>query len=389
MNIRGLVIFLSALLLSAAAYADDGWVVSAKGECRDYTGAAAANGTMGILHWKEPFSVRQIVLNNVFELNDQTAVNCAVLGINPFELALTVDGVAPEGYSHWSQSIDMKKAQHNTSFRVADKLEISYSLVALRNLPHTALFKVNVKALDDASVAFEKSVSVPYGYQQPRYSHKEFFADGRRICLQQTDALTAHGRYDVSAASMFIYDEAAGHYAAKDGKAVLSFDMTSGESVEFCVVGSICCIDRANVAGGTAVATQLILVHLGGYAILLLIGTVLVVGFLIDQLTGTSGIENTVVGGSRLIIMLYPCKAGSAAVHGQVVEDDVFAAGLYGDGRAAVVATAGKDITLGRALVNILGNAHLASAVRKTCCGTTNRLRHGRKPCPWETEDSE
>ena len=84
------------------------------------------------------------------------------------------------------------------------------------------------------------SVSVPYGYQQPRYSHKEFFADGRRIRLQQADALTAHGRYDVSAASMFIYDEAAGHYAAKDGKAVLSFDMTSGESVEFCVVGSIC-----------------------------------------------------------------------------------------------------------------------------------------------------
>ena len=163
MNIRGLVIFLSALLLSAAAYADDGWVVSAKGECSDYTGAAAANGTMGILHWKEPFSVRQIVLNNVFELNDRTAVNCAVLGINPFELVLSVDGVAPEGYSHWSQSIDMKKAQHNTSFRVADKLEISYSLVALRNLPHTALFKVNVKALDDASVAFEKSVSVPYG----------------------------------------------------------------------------------------------------------------------------------------------------------------------------------------------------------------------------------
>ena len=240
MNIRGLVIFLSALLLSAAAYADDGWVVSAKGECSDYTGAAAANGTMGILHWKEPFSVRQIVLNNVFELNDRTAVNCAVLGINPFELVLSVDGVVPEGYSHWSQSIDMKKAQHNTSFRVADKLEISYSLVALRNLPHTALFKVNVKALDDASVAFEKSVSVPYGYQQPRYSHREFFADGRRIRLQQTDALTAHGRYDVSAASMFIYDEAVGHYAAKDGKAVLSFDMTSGESVDFCVVGSIC-----------------------------------------------------------------------------------------------------------------------------------------------------
>lgn len=240
MNIRYLIIFLSVLLSSAAAYADEGWILHAEGGCSDYTGATAANGTMGILHWKEPFSVRQIVLNNVFELSDQTAVTCSVLGINPFELSLTVDGVTPDSYSHWSQCIDMKNAQHYTSFRVDDKLEISYYLVTLRNLPHTALFKVSVKALDDASVAFEKSASVPYGYQRPRYSHKEFHADGRRMSIQQTDALTAHGRYDVSAASMFIYDETEGRYAAQDHKAVLSFDMTSGDRVEFSVVGSIC-----------------------------------------------------------------------------------------------------------------------------------------------------
>ncbi len=240
MSIRCIVIFLSALLYSAAVYADDGWVLKAEGECRDYTGAAAANGTMGILHWKEPFSVRQIVLNNVFEISDQTDVNCAVLGLNPFALSLTVDGVAPAGYSHWSQSIDMKNAQHNMSFTVADKLEVNYSLVALRNLPHAALFKISIKALDDASVALEKSISVPHGYQRPRDSHKEFLAEGRRIRIQQTDARTAHGRYDVSAASMFIYDESAGDYTVKGDRAVLSFDMTSGEAVEFCVVGSIC-----------------------------------------------------------------------------------------------------------------------------------------------------
>lgn len=240
MNMRYLIIFLSVLLSSAAAYADEGWILHAEGGCSDYTGATAANGTMGILHWKEPFSVRQIILNNVFELSDQTAVTCSVLGINPFELSLTVDGVTPDSYSHWSQCIDMKNAQHYTSFRVDDKLEISYYLVALRNLPHTALFKVSVKALDDASVAFEKSASVPYGYQRPRYSHKEFHADGRRMSIQQTDALTALGRYDVSAASMFIYDETEGRYAAQDHKAVLSFDMTSGDRVEFSVVGSIC-----------------------------------------------------------------------------------------------------------------------------------------------------
>lgn len=37
---------LVALFLSIAAYADEGWVIRAEGECPDYTGAAAANGTM-------------------------------------------------------------------------------------------------------------------------------------------------------------------------------------------------------------------------------------------------------------------------------------------------------------------------------------------------------
>lgn len=101
---------MTLLLSSAVAAADDGWVLRTVGECADYTGAAAANGTMGILHWKEPFSVRQIVLNNVFELNDLTKANCAVLGPNPFEITMSIDGKNVDDYTHWSQSIHMKNA---------------------------------------------------------------------------------------------------------------------------------------------------------------------------------------------------------------------------------------------------------------------------------------
>ena len=82
-----LCVFMSVLALKA----ESGWVVTAEGKCPDYTGASAANGTMGVLHWKEPFSVRQIVLNNVFELSSATKVNTAVLGINPFNISVSVD----------------------------------------------------------------------------------------------------------------------------------------------------------------------------------------------------------------------------------------------------------------------------------------------------------
>lgn len=233
-------ILLTLLLSSAVAAADDGWILRVDGECADYTGAAAANGTMGILHWKEPFSVRQIVLNNVFELNDITKVNCAVLGPNPFEITMTVDGKGIDNYTHWSQSIDMKNAEHITSFRLSDKIDVSYSMIALRNLSHAAIFKVTVKASEDASVAFGKSVSLPDGYQQPRSYNKDIFVEGRSLKIQQTDALTTHGRYDVSAASMFIYDETKGRLHSDEEKAVLTFDMSAGETVEFVIVGSIC-----------------------------------------------------------------------------------------------------------------------------------------------------
>ena len=240
MNVRSVIIILSLLLSSLSSYAEDGWVISAEGECRDYTGASAANGTMGILHWKEPFSIRQIVLNNVFELNDQTGVNCAVLGLNPFVVGFSVDGESSDDYSDWKQTIDMRNAEHITAFRIADKVDVSYSLVALRNLPHTALLNVRMKALDDAVVAIEKSITVPEGYRQPRNSYREFFADGRRIRLQQTNALTTHGRHDVSAASMFICREDKGSYSVDGDKSALTFNMRSGETVEFTVVGSIC-----------------------------------------------------------------------------------------------------------------------------------------------------
>ncbi len=231
---------LAALFLSIAAYADEGWVIRAEGECPDYTGAAAANGTMGILHWQQPFSVRQIVLNNVFELNPGTGVNCAVLGLNPFDISMSVDGKALAAYTDWSQSIDMRHAEHNTSFKADGRIEVACSLTALRNLPHTALLRVRLKALKDVSVCFTKSVSVPDGYQAPRHGHKEFHADGRRIRMQQTDARTVFGRHDVSAASMFIYDETEGVYETADEKAMLTFDLEAGEEVVFAVAGSVC-----------------------------------------------------------------------------------------------------------------------------------------------------
>ena len=233
-------ISVGGIFLPTDLYAEDGWVINAEGNCPDYTGASAANGTLGILHWKEPFSVRQIVLNNVFELDDETTVNRAVLGINPFDVKMYVDGRQLGSYSDWSQQIDMRNAEHSTSFKAAGKVDVKYSVVALRNLPHSIMFKVKLTAHDSAKIRFDKTISVPAGYQTPRYAHLDFDADGRRMRMQQTNALTAHGRHDVSAASMFICNGFDHKYKAEGEVSSLEFSMNEGEQVEFYIVGSIC-----------------------------------------------------------------------------------------------------------------------------------------------------
>ena len=45
----------------------DGWVIETDDYEAAYTGVPVANGILGILPWKEPFSVRHIMLNNVSE----------------------------------------------------------------------------------------------------------------------------------------------------------------------------------------------------------------------------------------------------------------------------------------------------------------------------------
>lgn len=229
------------MFLPTASSADNtGWVIEAEGECPDYTGASAANGTLGVLHWKEPFSVRQIVLNNVFEMSDDTEVNRAVLGINPLVIRMSVDGKEVSACTDWKQAIDMRNAEHSMSFRAADKVNVSYSFMALRNLPHSILFKVKVSADAPAVVRFDKTMSVPADYQAPRYRHRDFLADGHRMILQQTDALTLHGRYDVSATSMYIHAIAGAEYEAVGENASLTFSMKAGDEVEFYIAGSVC-----------------------------------------------------------------------------------------------------------------------------------------------------
>ena len=140
----------SALTIKANGQ-DRLWKIQTTDYHGTYYGATVANGGIGILPWKEPFSIRHVMLNHVFDSATPQDVSRVLRGINPFNLQMQINGQTVNGdnISGWEQCIDMKEATHNTHFICDGKADVSYSICALRNLPYAGLVRVEVTALGD------------------------------------------------------------------------------------------------------------------------------------------------------------------------------------------------------------------------------------------------
>ena len=68
------------------------WSVKTSDYHSTYYGTAVGNGGIGILPWKEPFSVKQVVLNHVFDAGVPHDVSRLICGINPFCIDMKVMG---------------------------------------------------------------------------------------------------------------------------------------------------------------------------------------------------------------------------------------------------------------------------------------------------------
>ena len=185
------VVMICLFVLAAIAQSKKSlWTIDTM-NTENYVGAPIANGKIGILPWKEPFSVRHVMLNHVFDIGD-AGVNQALQGINPFHLELSLDGqkVEMRSVTNWKQSLDLKKAVHTTSFIIPGKAEIKYNITALRNLPYSGLIEVEVKALDNIRMQGINTMDIPDGYNdiKKRIVSANVGLDGGKETILQTEA---------------------------------------------------------------------------------------------------------------------------------------------------------------------------------------------------------
>lgn len=221
---------------------ENNWVLEAT-NTKDYTGAPIANGTIGILPWKEPFSIRHVILNHVFDISNEYGVTRVLKGINPFVLTMSINGeqVTEHNISNWKQSINMKEATHTTLFSVGDKAEVEYTIVALRNLPYSGLINVKVKALSDLSLDVANEMDVPKEYISVSHVFKSLYAGGKKVDILQANASSENRMQKVAASSLFIYPLNKLQLNNKDKKQTsISGNIKKGEEISFSLAGSIC-----------------------------------------------------------------------------------------------------------------------------------------------------
>lgn len=246
MRIHALCFILGIILSATSIRAEEErlWQLHAVDIQAPYAPAPMANGCIGILPQKEPFAVEHVMLNHVFDAASPHVVSRVMRGINPFCLSMKIDNkkVDTSNISDWQQTIDMRRAVHQTSFHTLEKADVSYELCALRNLPYAGLIRVTVQACKDMLLEVRSGMGIPDDYSQSSIRYCEMEADGNRMYMLESDATSRFGYRRVASTSSFLFngEQIKPMYDEATRELFFSIQLKKGETFCFSLVGSVC-----------------------------------------------------------------------------------------------------------------------------------------------------
>lgn len=246
MRIHALCFILGIILSATSIRAEEErlWQLHAVDIQAPYAPAPMANGCIGILPQKEPFAVEHVMLNHVFDAASPHVVSRVMRGINPFCLSMKIDNkkVDTSNISDWQQTIDMRRAVHQTNFHTLEKADVSYELCALRNLPYAGLIRVTVQACKDMLLEVRSGMGIPDDYSQSSIRYREMEADGNRMYMLESDATSRLGYRRVASTSSFLFngEQIKPMYDEATRELFFSIQLKKGETFCFSLVGSVC-----------------------------------------------------------------------------------------------------------------------------------------------------
>ncbi|WP_342394914.1 hypothetical protein [Alistipes sp. An116] len=208
---RYLFVLLCQVLTATASMAQathTDWQISTQSYADPYHGVTLANGGIGILPWREPFSIRHVMLNHVFDAHAEHGISRVLPGLNPFVLNVSLDGrnVSDTPLSEWIQELDMRHALLRTTFVADSKARISYDIRALRNMPYAGVIHVNIEAIDDLFLSVDNTTVTPNEYEPAKSSALELTVNDTQIRYRRSWATARHRGVNVSASAVLLFD---------------------------------------------------------------------------------------------------------------------------------------------------------------------------------------
>ncbi len=247
-NLLILLLFTSSLLHGQS---ESPWhIVAEEIDPSNYYGVTVANGMIGLVSSPDPLRVKDVVLNGVFDYYLRGRVSNILKSFNFLNMNLDIDGhrISRSDISNYEQVVDMKKAVLTTRFDVGEKASVSSNMMALRNLPFTALIEVEVVAKADIEITAMSVIEAPEILQEVRNYYAEIDRPHVLIPLLTSVAKSPTGKHVVAASTSFVFSERHGEeprlihedwdynmHLAKFRKKI-----KAGDSYRFAIVGSTC-----------------------------------------------------------------------------------------------------------------------------------------------------
>ena len=203
---KNLLLVILMLISGAVIGQDEGWNISTTNSS-NYTGIVVANGRIGILPSAQPFEVKQIILNNVYDKASPFGVSKVLLGMNFGNLEIELDGekITAGNISNWQQTLNMKEAGFTTSFTIKNKADISYTIYALRNVPYAGYIDIKIEALAKINIKVTGKIETPAEYQNPLSTFRILKDNETTMPILQTVARSRMGKHTVGTSATLIW----------------------------------------------------------------------------------------------------------------------------------------------------------------------------------------
>lgn len=221
-------------LLPLCTYAD-GWSIGTSSR-KPYSPATMANGELGVVVGCEPFAIERIIVGSSYERGTADRVSRILNGINPLGLTMRTNGGGE--VRSWRQSIDLRRAVHTTHFSTRDA-EVSYSIRALRNMPHAVMIEVGVKALQDTKIEFRNRHSLPDNLTDTIAENRTVWCEDGGRKVQRSAGAYNNGKSRIAATSVFVCGE---RFEQSEADRITA-RLKRGETASFALVGTICTTD--------------------------------------------------------------------------------------------------------------------------------------------------